>query len=63
VRSDGPSHPSVIWTGKEWLEWGGFRLGPTPPNPCGSAPPGFGCDPPGPMEIPTNEGAVFVPSP
>ena len=63
VRNDGPSYPSVVWTGKEWLEWGGYRLGPTPPNPCGSQPPGFGCDPPGPMEIPTNEGAVFVQSP
>jgi len=52
---------SVWWTGTQLIVWGGWRYGATPPNPCGSAPPGVGCDPPGPEHVPINEGAVVTP--
>jgi hypothetical protein len=61
ARPDGPSGPTVIWTGSFWIAYGGTRNGPTPPNPClGQMQP---CDPPGPMQIPVAEAAVAVPAP
>jgi hypothetical protein len=51
----------VFWTGSQLILWGGWRYGATPPNPCGNAPPGVGCDPPGPERVPINEGAIFTP--
>jgi hypothetical protein len=61
LPSDAPTVPGgVLWTGNRWFVWGGYRLGPTPPNPCGSAPPGTGCDPPGPSQIETNEGYTLA---
>jgi hypothetical protein len=61
-----PEAPTVFWNGTWLFIWGGYRLGPTPPNPClgsgpqdGQAP--FGCDPPGPQPIPSNEGWMLRP--
>jgi hypothetical protein len=44
----------VLWNGTQLLVWGG-----APPQAPLNCPPGFGCDPPGPM--PVNTGAVLVP--
>jgi len=52
---------NTIWTGSQLLEWGGYRLGPTPdPVTC---PPNTACDPLGAPSIYTNEGSVYTPAP
>jgi len=61
LPANAPDQPGVLWTGARWIVWGGTLVGPTPPNPCVNAPPGVGCDPPGPMQIPSNEGWTLVP--
>jgi hypothetical protein len=61
ARAGAPEQPVQVFTGQYLFEWGGWRAGPTPPNPCPTNPPQIGCDPPGPQPVPTNEGAVALP--
>ena len=65
ARPDGPSQPTVFWTGSYWIAFGGYRSGATPPNPCLTMqpPPTTGCDPPGPERIAVSESAVALPVP
>ena len=51
----------TIWTGSQLLEWGGYRLGPTPDT--AACPPNTACDPIGAASIYTNEGFVYTPGP
>jgi hypothetical protein len=63
-RANGPQSPTVIWTGSSWIAFGGYRDGPTPPNPCTQpGAPMTGCDPPGPTPIFVSEAAVALPAP
>ena len=50
---------------KNWIAFGGYRSGATPPNPCLTMqpPPTTGCDPPGPEHIAVSEAAVALPVP
>lgn len=53
--------PSVVWTGTQIIEWGGYHLGPAPMNTCPPNPQ-VGCDPIGPPMLPSKDGAVYTPN-
>lgn len=61
VRDTSLLATGTIWTGSQLLEWGGYRLGPTPD--MVACPPNTACDPVGPATIYTNEGFVYTPAP
>lgn len=60
IRDQTLHSTGTIWTGSQLLEWGGYRVGPTPDRTA--CPPNVACDPLGPPSIYTNEGFVYTPA-